>query len=743
MTLACLAMIYPLDTASGERVALSVASANHREVNGLGSIQWEPAIVQSPTISISLFNGDFSAAIEAGSARIGISMVALRKRWAGVDAYHFAGAPIEIYTGEIGQPWPWTKRFVGKVTPGFSGSASVLTLSANVDIEPFGKDVLTATYAGTTGAEGETSLKGKVKPLVLGWASNVEPVLIDPTNSVYQFSGYGPIEEVTKLYERGSDFGAETADYADYTALVAATIPAGRWATCLASGMIRLGAPAYGVITGDIKGHSPTGTAARLGGELIAQLAEICGIDEALIDTTSLSLLDQRAPYPIDIVITDQGSFLDVMKAIALPLNAQAGVSLIGKAFVALVDFTMPAALEINANGSTWPQVKASNEAGVSAPYWRIVYGANRCWRVHTTDEIAFDVPLIDRGRYDNATTYREGNFVDLEDGSKWLYINATPGAGNAPPAHPATSNAWWTSLSPRLTGAGLVYGDGTLLDDLMPLEPLADVTANNQVAITLTADKTVAADYAGTVASGDLSAVLWSPTVKRGGTSIKLDSSTTYALSNSSGGTFAVDNTGGSSAKGNVTISAMTANSAQVDLTVTVGGLAQPKITLRLTKVLGDPPTTGSSGAYPKTVSWTGGDFTGINTTSYTAVVATKTVTLASGESLYGTAPLDYNVSGYAGDTRTMTFKWQYATAGSGSWNDFGAGITGSTATAASIGGAPDYIYVDPIPGSVAVTQTKSGLSAGDYDVRLVALDSATGRTCTPAGTATIQAKV
>ena len=128
-----------------------------------------------------------------------------------------------------------------------------------------------------------------------------------------------------------------------------------------------------------------------------------------------------------------------------------------------------------------------------------------------------------------------------------------------------------------------------------------------------------------------------------------------------------------------------------------------------------------------------------GLNTTTYTLVATPlKTVALASGESLYGTAPLDYNVSGNGTQTRQMSFKWQYSVAGANSWTDFAAAITGSTATSGDV-----LTETAPVPGSVAVTQTKSGLAAGNWDVRLVAICSATGRTCTASGTATIQAKV
>ena len=71
-------------------------------------------------------------------------------------------------------------------------------------------------------------------------------------DNVYQVSAYGPINAVEALYERGSAFAASFGDYANYAALVAAPIPNGRWATCLAQGLIRLAAPAYGVITADV-----------------------------------------------------------------------------------------------------------------------------------------------------------------------------------------------------------------------------------------------------------------------------------------------------------------------------------------------------------------------------------------------------------------------------------------------------------------------------------------------------------
>lgn len=80
--------------------------------------------------------------------------------------------------------------------------------------------------------------------------------------------------------------------------------------------------------------------------------------------------------------------------------------------------------------------------------------------------------PINHRGDYNAGTTYALNDVV-LETGSSWVYINATPGAGNAPPTLPTTSNSYWQLLAQagsNGTGAvdlvngqsGIVVLDGT-----------------------------------------------------------------------------------------------------------------------------------------------------------------------------------------------------------------------------------------------------------------------------------------
>lgn len=451
-----LAKISPLDPVAGTRTDVRIAGFNKRAWSadlGAGGYTWEPALTSPPTLGISLFNGDFTQSVDPASASLAINTDRMSKGAPGSPGLVWVGAPVEVYAAAPGTAWPWPTVFAGRVA-GYGGKAPNLTLDVQVDAEPFSKKVLTATYAGSGGAEGGDDLRNRLKPLVLGWAKNVEPVLVDAVNNVHQFSGYGAIEDVTTLYERAAAFPAPEADYPDYAALVAATIAPGKWATCLAAGMIRLGAPPYGVITGDIKGHKVSGATPRLTGAVINALATLAGVSGSLIESASLTAMDADKPYPINLVLTDQTTFVEIARRLTIACNWVSGLSLTGKFFASDVGLGGAEALTLNAQGRAAPQVLASEELDVSPPYAKTIMGANRCWRVHSADEIAWNTPLVYRGAFDIDETYREGEWVDIEDGSTWLYVNPTPTTGNAPPTWPTASNTWWENLSPPLASA-------------------------------------------------------------------------------------------------------------------------------------------------------------------------------------------------------------------------------------------------------------------------------------------------
>lgn len=434
----------PLDPVTGTRATVRAASAQDPAITALNNQAWWPAVLAKPSLGLKLFDGDFTSDVDPGTASLALALDALERATPNVRRFVWAGAAVTIYAGESGQAWPWEVAFTGRVDR-FEQRASRLDLTAAVDTEPFDADVLTATYAGTTGIEGGGDLKGRLKPLVLGYCSNVEPVLIDAVDNIYQFSAYGPMLAIGTLYERGADFGPAVGNYASFAALKAAAIPAGRWAACSAQGLVRLGAPAYGVITGDVAGVTTGGFTDRTGA-MIQRAASIAGTPANRIAAATFTALDTAHPYSAGIVVTEQTSVLELARRLCRPLNAVVGVSWQGQLFATKITIGPPA-LSLDAQGRQMPPVLSSTEVDVTPPYKRIVFGAARAWRVHSFEEVAFTAQLVDRGAYAAGETYREGNIVQ-DQGSTWLYINPAATAGNAPPTLPTTENAYWRVLA-------------------------------------------------------------------------------------------------------------------------------------------------------------------------------------------------------------------------------------------------------------------------------------------------------
>ena len=432
-----------LDTTTGSRVVIRAGSADDKRILAANSSRWWPAITAKPSLSHDWFDGDFTGQIGIGTASLSLSMWTLKRQNAAAPRFALAAAPITIY--EI-DPAVGTATAVFKgIVDDFRNDREQLRLTAAVDVSPFQAAAMTLTYAGTGGTEGPADLKNKVKPWCLGNPQGVEPVLIDVVNNVYQVSAYGAIEGITAVYERASSFGASFGDYASYAALVSAGIPAGRWGTCLAAGMIRIGAPAYGVITADVQGDKPSGTWIRKTGEIINRICTNAGVSGALIDSASLTALDADVARNISLYLTDQAKVIDLAQRLARPCNAAAGVSWLGKIFVVRTVIGTPGTT-INAQGRQKPPVLNCAELKVSPPFWRSEMTGVRCWRTHAASEIAFYAEVLEKGDYAGATTYREGNIV-TNQGARWIYVNPTATAGNAPPTLPTTTNSYWDQL--------------------------------------------------------------------------------------------------------------------------------------------------------------------------------------------------------------------------------------------------------------------------------------------------------
>jgi hypothetical protein len=122
------------------------------------------------------------------------------------------------------------------------------------------KPLQTNLYGGTGGADGTAEIAEKPKPLLFGRARNIAPVLIDPTNLIYQIHD-GSMRAADAVYDRGLALNLDTGvgtggDVASYAALVSASVTSSEYATCLSAGLFKLGSSPDGLITADARGDN-------------------------------------------------------------------------------------------------------------------------------------------------------------------------------------------------------------------------------------------------------------------------------------------------------------------------------------------------------------------------------------------------------------------------------------------------------------------------------------------------------
>ncbi len=459
------------DPIGGLPVTLRAGSVDDPRVCHLGEMLWWPAIAKLPTLRYDLFDGSFSAQITAPTS----SLTVQTEQWPDFGRYALANARLRLWTGSAGADWAaWTLRFDGRITAQPKLAGGVAAIDFAVD-DSWLDAALLATYAGTTGVEGPAELKGQAKPLALGAPRYVAGKLIDSINTVFQVSAYGAIGGVEAALEKLARFSPPVGDRPSYASLVAADIPAGRWATCRAAGLVRFGAPTEGLISFLVQGDIAGGDGwARRPGQLIRRLAILSG-GAGRIDDASLNALDAVRPYNLSVYVEEQTTARDLIQRIAASVNAVAGVSWTGRLFVVPIGIA-PASLTLSADGSTLPPVRSIEQIAIEAPWQKLAIGAERAWTVHALSDIAFTAPLVDVGAYDPAITYREGNIVSLPDGSRWLYVGTIPAAGHPPTA---SDPEHWSNLNPATKAGDITYDDGKTLEDLKPAEPGATNSAD------------------------------------------------------------------------------------------------------------------------------------------------------------------------------------------------------------------------------------------------------------------------
>jgi|GEM_PF-4507987 len=457
---------------AGDPLSMRFASHDDAGLCHYDGETWWPAIAQLPSISYDFFDGGFRGDIGNPSGSFSLSMQAYPDMASAI----WSDAAFSLYQMDFDDSTiaNLVTLFAGRIRsqPRFSGGRAEVEFESD---DRWLDEVLLDTYAGTGGVEGPDELEGAVKPLLLGAPRFAPGVLIDAVDNVYQLSAYGAIQGVDAVYDRLSSLGASTGDHASLAALLAADIANGSWATCLALGLVRLGAPPDGQVCFHVRADAVGGWS-RLPGALVDRIA---GIASGSASSASLLAINGTRPYNLSVAIADQITPRELIQSIAASIKAVAGVNWSGELFLAPIAITA-AVKTLKSDGMTLPPIAEVTQLPVDPPFWRLATEAEKTWVVHGAADIAYQFNF--RGAYSEERVYRLDDVVSVGDGSTWRFIGDDPVAGSVP----SDGNPDWERRSAAtVVDFANVTGTDALLADIS--EALELAAARGKVWTTVT----------------------------------------------------------------------------------------------------------------------------------------------------------------------------------------------------------------------------------------------------------------
>ncbi len=379
--------VSPIDPATGNPITLRMCAAWAKDSKSsvVNDVLWLPIIEEGPRISFSVFENGETAPATVSYSDITI-LLDRKKNIEGWSNYYWDGAAGKVWIGEMGAAFgSYTQIFNGTVGPLSERQGQRTRISLLGSEAKLNTDLLTGTYGGTGGLEGTSELLGNFKPWASGFCQNVDPVLIDPINWIYQVHGYGPINDITAIYENALEVDTPSeSDAANYAALVGLALLPGQWATCLSSGLFRLGAEPKYKITADVEGSLEGATFNSTVGSIAQQLIKWAGVDSGDIETSTFTPFNQTSSLYARSQITVMDAVKEVFGPAGYFFASNNGKWKAGSVF----NLKTPTPLHYG-EFRTLPKVIEPKQLAASPPVYRVRVGGDRCWSTHSDGEIS------------------------------------------------------------------------------------------------------------------------------------------------------------------------------------------------------------------------------------------------------------------------------------------------------------------------------------------------------------------
>ena len=267
-------------------------------------------------------------------------------------------------------------------------------------------------YSGAGGIDGDATLANVWKPIAYGSPFNVTPVQIGASLLIYQVS-FTTIQAVTAVRDGGAALTLDTAvgtagDCATYAILAAATVAAGKYATCLVKGLFRLGGSPTKRITCDVQGDNESTWVSKRA-DIVQRIATGRGnvkLTTAQLDTASFTALNTAQAAACEAYFAQPISKADAIKYVLDGCLGYAAVTVAGLLTVGYFDetpttastvFKVPASGQVAGDGDV---VGEPTMQAIAAPRRATFLGWSRNYTPQTQDELAGAVTMANAAIY-------------------------------------------------------------------------------------------------------------------------------------------------------------------------------------------------------------------------------------------------------------------------------------------------------------------------------------------------------
>lgn len=364
----------------------------------------------------------FSDGRTLGEASVDYGDIRLSNADGGLDhllGYAFDGRPFRILRlANASSPYATASVVLAGTVEGIDSSQAWTYLALRIYDRRLDLDrpVQTVRYAGTTvsggpTAEGNADLKDTPKPLLFGRCFNIPAVPVNPFDLIYQV--HDGLISAIQVYDGGVPL-TWAGNFPDLPTLQGAALRPGKFATCTALGLFRLGGDPEFVVTADAT--APATYPEICPGAVARQIMARMGIVSGDIVKPAFDALDAAAPYDCGIWINDDQTGLSAINAVLSSVGSAVIPNRLNQFTVYRMAEPGTATAEITeyeieeASGSLGFSRNPDTEKGL--PCWRLVMAYRRIYQTMDDSGVAGCVDTDYRGYL--AKEVRETKVEDL-----------------------------------------------------------------------------------------------------------------------------------------------------------------------------------------------------------------------------------------------------------------------------------------------------------------------------------------